>query len=429
MDIQIFLKVLFCVFIFSSCSFKKSSESREPDKIVVIERVQSGDLISRAEVQLSFIPNPLEFGSYVLRVTWPQGRRIFVGVKLEEGEGAQQGESRVEDRLDGEVLNYYDLACKSGDSFKIKMSFASKVGGQFGNYEYPMDCPIDFEINKTISSLSILPTKLTGRLFLRNGARIKLGTQKLRLDNLIGLHIDGTATIEALNIFNADEEEQIIINAKQASGKLLLDLKGANGRDGESGEERALLFEHQQLLKQNQPKPGTSGQAGDVELICRRPGKEGQDCSDKCTRQPTNGTAGQDGLIAGLAGRDGRNGSDTSKIKINVLEQDVQNPFEVTVLLMPGLPGKGGIGGKGQPGAPGGIGGHNPGGRCQNAQAGPVGQPAASGPNGKPGRPGGCGVIEVNPELLNVINLAEQSELGADCIRNRSQILKATEAK
>ncbi|MFN7728752.1 MAG: hypothetical protein ACK5P7_06325 [Bdellovibrio sp.] len=394
------------VLALSGCAFKKDSDKKSepaPNPTVVLQNAE-GDVISETELQVQMIPQ--EPHQYLARVSWPEGRKATIEVMYYKNpQNIAVNQPPDEDTVDASVINTFDFPCPSRAKINIRLNVRSKGFGPSNTIRKQIVCPIDHTVEHASESTNALPRVFNGRLFFKNGARLQVGLDFLEL-NLIGIHVEGTATIESKwTADNPSKKPQIKIKAQSASGNLELLLQGHDGRQGESGEEKKFYESFKKLLAQNVMAKGAKGSSGNSAESCRpAPRGEPPICKTVCTRTPGNGGPGTDGVVAGPDGENGGNSSPTPPAHI-----EIETPlnFKLIALIKHGTPGKGGAKGLGQKGGPGGDPGDLDIDRaCPHASAGPAGKNAPDGKDGEDGQTGKCGalILSANLEPLTAVS-------------------------
>ena len=387
---------------FCSCAFKDSSGDKAKTA-----RDGSSETLSRTDIKTEIVPIGGQLGSYALRFSWPQSRSIFITFVYDSRLQSNEREAVVEESVDGESRNSFDIPCPSSLRISPKLSITSKGVTKLATYSFDQICPIDFEVTSEVAGVGSFPRDLNGRLFLRNNAVLKLKSSQLKL-NLIGLHVEGRATIES-EFDPKATEPQVQIAAKQASGDLTILLKGYDGRDGRSGDERAdASVEYQRLLEQDMPADGADGADGaEVTTNLPHPSSRLQTYPvTSCTAQPGNGGNGADATVAGLDGSNGENGSPSPRMLMIV---DQASQLNLTVNVSPGRGGRAGAAGHGQRGGRGGKAGKRPQ-SCNAVTPGKAGADARPGNPGVQGLNGACGQIEISANLKSVMRVIDQHD-------------------
>ncbi|MFN7727882.1 MAG: hypothetical protein ACK5P7_01865 [Bdellovibrio sp.] len=400
--------VLLPVLAMPACAFKKESTKDDPKPVIVLEN-QSGDVVSDNEVVISFVPGkPFEYQAVV---SWPSNKRIYARILYPKNPHNPKSDGEQGTNV-GADQSSYAILCPSGSGFDIQFSYTNGTKSPPVTYHKSISCPNDFEISGTVSSAARLPKELTGRLFFKRGAVLKINSENLNL-NLIGIHVDQNASIEATSYSpSANSDAQIKIAAQSASGTLLLNVSGAVGTNGRSGEELQKENSYVEKLKASAPASGARGNNGNSDQHCRRaPGRgvEGsENCRTVCTREPGAGGKGANGTVAGLDGKDGAPGAFTPSIQVEIKDP---KDFRLNIDLAPGAGGIAGAAGKGQPGGPGGSPGVKPEFVCTPAAYGPQGDPAPDGKPGTNGAPGGCSPIKLSESLKGLTDIKADAAL------------------
>jgi hypothetical protein len=403
-----FSMILLPVLTMSACAFKKESKKDDPKPVIVLEN-QSGDVVSDNEVVISFVPGkPFEYQAVV---SWPSNKRIYARILYPKNPHNPKSDGEQGTNV-GADQSSYAILCPSGSGFDIQFTYTNGTNSPPVTYNKSISCPNDFEISGTVSSSARLPKELTGRLFFKRGAVLKINDEKLNL-NLIGIHVDQNASIEAISYStSANSDAQIKITAQSASGTLLLNVRGADGTAGRSGEDLQKENSYVEKLRASVPASGTRGSPGSSDEHCRRnAGRNadgGENCKLICTREPGAGGKGANGTVAGLDGKNGEPGAFTPGIQVEIKDP---KDFRLNIDLTPGAGGIAGAAGKGQPGGTGGLPGVKPDNVCTPAAHGPQGDSAPNGNPGTNGANGGCSPITLSHSLKGLTDIKADPSL------------------
>lgn len=420
------LCLAYTIALLTSCSFKKDEDKNTPKENAppnVIETIQKEQekqafegQLTASNVVVTFLEQP-EPRSYVMKITWPeQIKRMQVIVNNKtpvihissNNTGSSHEELVLSEReQDIELLAYDSLGAPISSLALKKVAPLDYVLG--ANLNLNKDTVINvnrffilpsaqlttngYNLSITTNKLIITPpseeTKVSDRLGLISKSHI--------LTNLPGAVAENEHLLKGSNIS---------IQAKQATGHLIVSLIGYNGKDGQNGESLERLLGISK--NRNTALDGVSGEAGVVKsqsIPCtQRRNVDGPPCEREvllCEKSPTNGTDGQPGP-RGYAGENGANGGNTGSVSV-IAEEKSQ--FSLEVIQKAGQAGKGGIGATGFLGGLGGKAGTNPGGPCTSAKDGQPGPKGANGDNGLDGSPGKIGDVITNIQNIKIIQL------------------------
>lgn len=402
MKIQVIARFLISISVLnlSGCAFKedtaeepKVQDTKPSDIVDTIERgreQQATDIkLTNENVQIRFdeLPDP---NAYRVVITWPANIKRMQVVRAKDARPTIVA-----------GVNEFSENVRGGET----VSYGLLVQDSFGAHVQAMNleavAPVDLEIRKWQALVEDTLVRVN-RVFFHGGGFVTNGFNLTIESNSISIATDGKfpsapTPIDGAHILTVFPDTQIVgnqmsagsnirINAKVATGKMILGLIGAIGKKGKSGHELEVQKNPQKRASLDPNRNGSNGldaisvltqrpclPVGELDIVCESP-------TPRCERQPTNGATGLIGE-AGYDGERGERGGNTGSIHFFI---ENHSEFSADVLFRKGKGGPGGDPGPGFSGGKGGLAG-------KTAAACGTAVDGAHGPDGPFGEKGGTG--------------------------------------
>lgn len=339
------LTVMALVFMnLSACVEFKETESEAPKPQAKIQSIAS------FKIHELDLPN-----RFSIEVDWPEESQHVIITANERVilDSPRQQRPLVFEARGGEIL---DLVVEEVISGNRKM---------LGDFRISIPQDFVFENDQSLASdLNIEGNRVylrSGSRLVTNGFSVSIKAEKIFSDDFEFVTFSSDSQAKPMN--EGKSGGAISLQARDASGRLFVHLRGqrgGNGLDGEPWETTA-----------DRGTDGAPGQVVETDSELRS--------YSQCVRQPTSGGMGAHGL-QGRPGKPGERGGSSGYLYVQI-ENDAA--FSITSTVEPGAPGSSGQGGRGQQGGPGG----HPGASihpCKFAKEGPPGEmgpPGISPPN------------------------------------------------
>ncbi len=331
-----------------SCAFREDDVEKEKrentQKVIEVlqEQSEKGEL-TKENVSYSFLPE--EIGKYRLILKWPSS---IPKVKIQVNDVVKGILSRSEG---------YEFIVASGSLTRVVLTAMNDLGNEISMLPLQIEAPDDLVIDSVYypeaRELQYARIRITENGTIITGkSKLLIVTSVLQLDpkNIVSdqgvlqsAHIMTYENIQDMRSEHESTPGTVEIKVlKQASGQLLINSIGLDGKDGLDGEDAI-----------DTSKGSRNGADANISASFIAGGKGPDRNSPPQCRVKENSKAqkGKDG-IAGSNGQDGMNGSDSQLFIVNV-----QGDYEDFSVHMLSRPGKGGSGGRKGNSIPAGIGG------------------------------------------------------------------------